>query len=342
MPKTIAYVANADSNDIHVLSFDAATGKLTPVEQMAIPAIAKPGSSIPLAVSPDQRVLYAGLRGEPLVAAAFAIDAATGKLKHLGNGPLADSMAYIVTDRTGRWLLSASYGGNRVAVNPIGADGIVQPPSEIIPTPPNAHSILPDPSNRFVFAACLGGDAVMMFRFDAASGKLKPNVPDRAGVKPKAGPRHLRFHPDGKRLYLINELDGSIVVFDFDANKGTLRAKQTASAVPLGYGGKVWAADIHVTPDGRFLYASERGTSTLAGFAVDPVSGTLRLAGNFPTESQPRGFAIDPTGRWLLSVGQQSHHLTCHAIDPASGKLSEAGRYKVGTNPNWVAFVTFD
>ncbi|MCC7048813.1 MAG: lactonase family protein [Alphaproteobacteria bacterium] len=342
MPKTIAYVANADSNDIHVLELDAASGRLTPVERAPIPAIAKPGSSIPLAVRPDRRVLYAGLRGEPLVAAAFAIDPGTGKLRHLGNGLLADSMAYVVTDRSGRWLLSASYGGNKVAVNPIGADGVVQPPAQIVPTPPNAHSILPDPSNRFVFAACLGGDAVMMFRFDAATGMLSPNLPDRAGVKPKAGPRHLRFHPDGKRLYLVNELDGSVIVFDYDANKGTLRAKQTTTAVPLGYKGKVWAADIHVTPNGKFLYASERGTSTIAGFAIEPVQGTLRPVGNFPTEAQPRGFAIDPTGRWLLAVGQQSHHLTCHAIDPANGKLTDAGRYKVGTNPNWVEIVTLD
>jgi 6-phosphogluconolactonase len=342
MARTVAYVANADSNDIHVLELDTASGKLTPVEQVPIPAIAKPGSSIPLAVSPDRRVLYAGLRGEPLVAAAFAIDAASGRLKHLGNGALADSMAYVVTDRTGRWLLSASYGGNKVAVNPIGADGVVLPPSRVVPTPPNAHSILPDPSNRFVFAACLGGDAVMMFRFDAAGGDLAPNLPDRAGVKPKAGPRHLRFHPDGKRLYLVNELDGSVVVFDFDSTKGTLRAKQTTTAVPLGYKDKVWAADIHVTPDGKYVYASERGTSTLAGFAVDPAQGTLRPVGNFPTEAQPRGFAIDPTSRWVLSVGQRSHHLTCHAIDPATGKLRDAGRYKVGQNPNWVEIVILD
>lgn len=342
MATTVAYVANADSNDIHVLSLDTAGGRLVPVEQVPIPAIAKPGSSIPLTLSPDRRMLYAGLRGEPLVAAAFAIDAATGRLSHRGNGPLADSMAYVVTDRTGRWLLSASYGGNKVAVNPIGADGLVQPPSQVVPTPPNAHSILPDPSNRFVFAACLGGDAVMMFRFDAATGTLTPNLPDRAGVKPKAGPRHLRFHPNGKHLYLVNELDGSLVVFDFDAAKGTLRAKQTATALPLGYKGKVWAADIHVAPDGRFLYASERGTSTLAGFAIDPAQGTLRPVGNFATEAQPRGFAIDPTSRWVLSVGQRSHHLTCHAIDKASGRLSDAGRYKVGTNPNWVEIVTLD
>jgi len=342
MAKTIAYVANADSNDIHVLALDTASGKLSPLAQVPIPAVAKPGSSIPLAISPDRRVLYAGLRGEPLAAAAFAIDPGTGALRHLGNGKLADSMAYIVTDRTGRWLLSASYGGNKVAVNPIGANGVVEPPSQILPTPPNAHSILPDPSNRFVFAACLGGDAVMMFRFDADTGTLSPNLPDRAGVKPKAGPRHLSFHPDGKRLYLVNELDGSLVVFDFDATKGTLRAKQSASVLPLGYKGKVWSADIHVAPDGKFLYASERGTSTLAGFTIDPAQGTLRPVSNFPTEAQPRGFAIDPTSRWILSVGQQSHHLTCHAIDPASGKLSDAGRYKVGTNPNWVAFVTLD
>jgi len=335
----VVYVGNADSNDIHVLRLDPATGSLTPVQVAPVPGIAKPGSSMPLALSPDRRFLYAGLRGEPLVAACFAIDPRTGTLSHRANAPLADSMAYIATDRAGKVLFSASYGGNKVAVNPIGPDGLVRPPSQTIATPPKAHAIIPDPSGKFALAACLGGDAVLVFRFDADTGTLKANDPPSVAIRPKAGPRHLRFHPNARILYLINELDASIDVFDYAAESGTVRHKQTVSAVPPGYVGNTWAADIQVTPDGRFLYGSERGSSTLAGFAVDGTDGTLKPIGSTPTEQVPRGFAIDPSGRYLLAVGQESHHLTCYAIDAATGRLNAMGRHKVGQNPNWVDIV---
>lgn len=333
----VVYIGNADSNDIHVLRLEPDTGALSPVQVIAIPNIAKPGSSMPLAVSPDRRFLYAGLRGEPFVAACFAIDPRTGALSHRANAPLADSMAYIATDRAGKFLFGASYGGNKVSVNPIGPDGLVRPPIQVVPTPPNAHSIIPDPQGRFVLAACLGGDAVMVFRFDGESGALNPAEPPSVSIRPKAGPRHLRFHPNARVLYLMNELDASLDVFGYE--NGILKHKQTIGAAPQDFAGKRWAADLQVTPDGRFLYASERGSSTLAGFAIDSSDGTLTPIGHTATEQVPRGFAIDPTGKFLLSVGQESHHLTCHAIDTASGKLSSLSRHKVGQNPNWVEIV---
>lgn len=335
----VVYIGNADSNDIHVLRLETDSGALSPVQVIAIPNIAKTGGSMPLAVSPDRRFLYAGLRGEPFVAACFAIDPRTGALSHRANAPLADSMAYIATDRAGKFLLGASYGGNKVSVNPIGPDGLVRPPVQIVPTPPCAHAIIPDSSGRFVLAACLGGDAVLSFRFDAETGALNPNDPPSTPIKAKSGPRHLRFHPNARILYLINELDASVCVFGYDANSGALSLKQTVSALPPGHADKIWAADLQVTPDGRFLYASERGTSTIAGFAIDSTDGTLKPVGNTPTEQVPRGFAIDPTGKFLLAVGQESHHLTCHAIDTATGQLSTLSRHKVGQNPNWVEIV---
>lgn len=330
------YVGHADDSDIHVLQLDPWHGDLEPVETVVVPGIAKPGSSMPLAVSPDRRFLYAGLRGEPLVAASFRIDPLTGRLAHLGNGRLADSMAYIATDRTGRFLLSASYGGNKIAVNPIGPQGFVLPPQQVVATPPNAHSILPDPANRFVLAACLGGDVVIRQRFDAATGRLTPGDPPSTPVKAKAGPRHIVFHPNNRHLYLLNELDASLCVFDYDAATGRLAEKQATSALPPGFAGKPWAADLHITPDGRFLYGSERTSSTLAGFAVDADAGTLAPIGSFETETQPRGFNIDPTGRYLLAAGQQSHGLSCYAIDQAGGRLRHLKHYAVGKGPNWV------
>ncbi|HJW80165.1 MAG TPA: lactonase family protein, partial [Beijerinckiaceae bacterium] len=262
---------------------------------MPIPGVAKAGPTTPMAVSPDKRVLHVGTRGEPPTVSSFAIDAKTGKLTHLGNAALPDSMAYVATDRSGRYLLSASYGGHKVAVSPIEA-GKVGPAQQIVDTAPNAHAILTDPANRYVLATSLGGDIVNQYRFDAATGKLSPNDPPAAKVKDKAGPRHFVFHPGGKLVYLLNELDGSVVVFDYDAEKGQLKDKQSVSALPGGFDGKPWAADLHVTPDGKFLYASERTSSTLAAFKVDAANGTLTLVAHYPTEKQPRAFAIDPSG----------------------------------------------
>src|SRR5712692_4783946 len=164
---TFVYVGNAESNEIYVMQLDRQSGDLAVVEKVAIPGITKPGTSTPMAVSPDRRFLYVGTRGEPKAAAGFAIDAASGKLKHVASGPLADSMAYIATDRSGRFLLGASYPGHKITVNPIAPPGAVQPPHQVLEPHPNAHSILVDASNRHVIAATLGNDLVNVFRFDA-------------------------------------------------------------------------------------------------------------------------------------------------------------------------------
>src|SRR6058998_214604 len=139
---TFVYVGNAESNEIYVMQLDRENGDLTVVEKVLIPGITKPGISTPMAVSPDRRFLYVGTRGEPKLAVGFAIDPASGRLKHVASGPLADSMAYIATDRTGKFLLGASYPGHKLTVNPIGSPGTVLPPHQVLPDYPNAHAIL--------------------------------------------------------------------------------------------------------------------------------------------------------------------------------------------------------
>ena len=338
---TFVYVGNSDSQEVTVLELKS-SGELTPVETTAVPGPAKPGGSLPLAVSPDKKRLYVGLRNEPYSVVTFAIDAKTGKLKLVGPGPLADSMAYIVTDRSGKFLLSASYPGHKVTVSPIGADGVVQAATQNMTTQPNAHCIMPDPTNKYVLHTSLGGDLVYQEKFDAKTGTLTPNDPPSVSVKAKAGARHLVFSPNKKFVYLVSELDGSIYVFPWDAKTGTLKKEvQVATSLPKGFDGKPWAADIHVTPDGKFLYASERTTSTLAAFSVDPKTGMLTPINSFPTEKQPRGFNIDPTSRYLLSVGQLSNSLTSYAIDKKTGKLTKLKEYPMGKNPNWVEIVSF-
>src|SRR5579872_7297954 len=332
---TIVYVANADSREILVWRLRAETGELSLIERVPVT-----GMVMPLAISPSRRHLYASLRSEPFSVACFAIDRASGRLTFVSSARLPDQMCYLATDWTGRFLLSASYQGSMVAVHAIGTDGLVQPePIETIPTPPHAHAIMTDPSNRFVFASSLGGDVLMRWGFAASTGKLAPDSLVKIATARGSGPRHFVFHPDRPFLYLLNELDATVNAYAFDGASGLITPMHTIGAMPQGSAEKPSAADLHVTPNGRFLYASERTTSTLAAFRIDDPSGRLSTLGHFPTETQPRGFTIVSRGSCLLAVGQKSHHLTVYAIDQQTGALAARKRYPMGQNPNWVEIV---
>lgn len=237
MAETFAYVGNADSNDISVFKI-AESGEMTPVQTAAFTGAGKPGSSTPLAITPDHRVLIAGVRSQPFVAVSFAIDPKTGRLSHIGNGPLADSMANIAIDRSGKFLFSASYGGNKVALNPLLANGVVGEPKQVIPTGLNAHAFLPSPDNRFAFATNLGSDQVLSFAFDASTGELTPSDPPIHKVPEKSGPRHFVFHPNGKFVYLIHELNADVAVFAYEAKSGAWDEIQRTTALPEGFTGK--------------------------------------------------------------------------------------------------------
>lgn len=326
------YVSNADSGDISVLTL-AADGALAPLDTVVVG-----GTVMPLAVSPCHRYLYAARRSEPMAVASFAIGA-DGRLGPLGEAALPASMAYIATDRSGRWLFAASYQGDMLTLSPIGADGRAGEVCASLPTGRHAHAILAAPSNRHVLATSLGGGVVMQLRFDAGRGVLEPNEPATLAARPGAGPRHLRFHPGGRHVYLLNELDASVEVLGFDAERGTLSRLQTLDTLPPGFDGEPSAADLQLTPDGRFLYTSERRSSTLAVFGIEDGGARLAPLGHVTTEAQPRGFAISSDGRFLLAVGQQSHHLSRYAIDPDSGALRAVERIAVGRNPNWVEIV---
>ena len=331
---TWVYVSNADSQEISVLELDRAQGVLKPVQTLNVG-----GTVMPMAVSPDKRVLYAALRSQPFRVVSMSIDAATGKLQKLGEAPLADSMANIDLDASGKWLFAASYQGGKISVNAIGKDGAAGPIQQLVQTGPNAHAIHADASNRFVLATSLGGDNVSSWRFDAEKGLLSANDPALTTSTPKSGPRHFVWDKAQRRVYLLNELDASLHVYAWDAARGTLKLEQSTTALPPGFTGKPWAADLHLTPDGRFLYASERTSSTLAAFKVDTATGQLQPLGNTPTEKGPRGFAIDPSGRYLIAAGQESHGISLYAIDPATGALGKPSRIDAGKNPNWIEIV---
>jgi 6-phosphogluconolactonase len=344
---TMVYVGNADSQDLSLFELDSA-GRLTPRGTVTVQAPAQPGRSMLLAVAPNRQFLYAAyLRGAQSAVASYAIQQRSGVLRQVGgNTDLADVMSYISTDRSGRFLLSASYGGNKVAVNRILASGAVGDTLQTVDTAPKAHCILADPANRHVLHTALGGDVIYQDSFDARTGKLTPQAHPTVTLPANSGPRFLVFSRDGRFVYVIDELDGAIHVFPFEsaagesAAAGTVRTEvQVLSTLPPGFSGKPWGADMHLTPDGRFLYTSERTSSTLAAFRVDPHSGRLTPLHWFPTVAQPRAFNIDPSGAYLLSSGQLSNSVRVYSIDAASGELTPLGEYPVGKNPTWVEIV---
>jgi 6-phosphogluconolactonase len=358
MGATFVYVSNAEDGDIGTYRMNPATGELQPGPRVKAASLV-----MPMAVSPDRRFLHAGIRTRPYAVMTYSIDRGSGALQWLSTSPLAESFTYISLDRTGRYLFGSSYGGHLVSVNAVGADGRVsEKPLQVIPVGRNAHSIHVDESNRFAFVPTLGSDEIFQFSFDAKTGRLASNTPAVVLLKPSAGPRHFVTSSDNKYLYALNELIGTVTIFALDGKAGLLTERGSVSALPpdtkLGPGmprgavgganappprntdNDIWAADIHLTPNGRFLYISERTTSTLAAFSVDGASGKLNYQSSTPTERQPRGFAIDPHGRYLVASGEKSELISLYAIDPVSGSLELRHRYPAGKGGNWVEIVS--
>lgn len=331
---TIVYISNADSREIYVLKLDGHDGSLQLIEREPVS-----GSVMPLSISPDHKYLYASLRSKPYAISSFAIDPHNGKLNFINTVPLADNMAYISTDHKGRYLFGASYFGNKISVNTIRSGGWVDSiPLEILPTGKNAHAILTDPSNRYLFVPNLGDDMILQYCFDDKTGKVWPNQPSAVHVKKNAGPRHLVFHPNGHDVFGINELDGTVNRYQLN-DSGFMKLVFSHSVMPVGFKGKPAAADIHIRPDGKFLYVSERSSNTIAAFRIHKKNDNLSLVGHYPTEKQPRGFNIDPKGKYLLAVGQQSNGLTVYRIDAKKGTLFKLSHLQIGMNPNWVEII---
>jgi 6-phosphogluconolactonase len=339
IPATVVYVSNAGDKEIRILSLDRTSGDLSALGRVAVPGTEVPSpTSLPMAMSPDHRFLYAALRTPPFPVSSYAIDAATGHLTHLATAPLADSMAYLCVDRSGRFLLAASYPGAKLTINPIDSEGRVgAAPTQILETAPKAHCVVVDAANRHAYCPVLGGDVVLQLRFDAGQGRVSASTPPAVATKPGAGPRHLTFHPSGRFAYLITETTATVGAYAVDPESGSLTELGFLDMLPQG--SAVAAADLHVTPNGRFLYGSERKSSTLAGFRIDPGRGTLTPVGRWPTETTPRGFAIDPRGRFLLAAGLDSNALSVHAIDDATGGLTLVRSHRMGRMPNWVEII---
>ncbi len=357
---TFVYVSNGEDGQIVVMKLNPETGDMKIVEK--VPA----GPNVKhMALSPDHRFLYASVRSEPFSVITYLINSETGNLTQLSKESLPDNMVYISVDQTGRFLLSVSNNdaNAKIAVNPIGLEGFVQSePVQVISTGHNPHSILVDPSNRFVYVPHLGNAQIKQFLFNQSNGVLTPNAPSVVYTKDGSGPRHFDFSPNNRFVYVSNEMDGMVYSYKMDNKTGILTEIQRISAMPPDIGlepstpaagdaapgmgdGKstaIGVADIHITPDGKWLYVSERSTSTIAAFAVDRHSGNLTYIESYGTEKTPRGINVDPRGNFVIAGGQESGHVSVHAINQETGELKLLNRYESGKDPNWIEIVEFN
>ncbi|MBM3497465.1 MAG: lactonase family protein [Armatimonadetes bacterium] len=308
-----------------------------------------------LAVDVPRRRLFAVQETGPEGAVfAYHIDAQTGELTPVNQQPSHGAApCHLSVDSGGRCVLVANYSTGSACVLPVGQDGQLLEASAVVQHAgsgprtdrqegPHAHSITLDPHERFALVADLGLDRVMVYAFHAGRGTLTPHAPPWAQVHPAAGPRHLAFHPSGRYVYVINELDSTLTAFAYDAGEGILTPLQTAPTLPGHFDGHSTCADVHVSPSGRFLYGSNRGHDSLVIYAIDASTGLLAYVGHEPTQGRnPRNFAFDPTGRFLLAANQDSDTLVTFRLDPETGKLSPTGHVTHVSMPVCLKFAVF-
>jgi 6-phosphogluconolactonase len=344
----------AKSKGIYVSRMDAA-GKLTEPELAATTV-----NPTFLATDPRQHFLYAAneignYQGQKAGGVtAFALDAKSGKLTELneqssgGDGP-----CHVSVDATGKTVLVANYGGGSVAALPVNSDGSLAPAATFIQhqgssvvlqrqAGPHGHFIIADPANRFALACDLGLDKVLIYKLDAKKALLTPNDPAFVPLKPGAGPRHLAFHPNGKFVYVIDELDCTLTVFSYDAKHGALTEIQNLSTLPAGETKKsnYSCAEVVVHPSGKFLYGSNRGHNSIVLFDIDEKTGKVTLVEHTPTGGKtPRNFNLDPSGHFLLAANQDSGNVLAFSIDPKTGHLTPTGQQLQIGSPVAIVFV---
>jgi 6-phosphogluconolactonase len=340
MKEMLLYVGtytSGKSEGIYVLKFDLKSGKLMPhkiVKDVVEPSFLTIDAYRKFLYAVNETAEYEGEKSGAV--SSFAIDQTTGDLRFLNKqASLGGAPCFITTSKDSKFALVANYLGGNVSVFPIENDGKLGAstdlaqhtgfgPSKDRQEAAHAHSITLDRNNRFAFAADLGIDRLMIYQFDNKTGKLEPNKAQPFfQAQPGAGPRHFTFHPSGKSAFLINELTSSITSLAYDEKLGTLKEIQTVPTLPKAFEGANTCADIHVSPDGRFLYGSNRGHDSIVSYRIGKNDGKLSFIESTPTGGKrPRNFAIDPTGKYLLAANQDSDLIVVFRIDKKTGKLT--------------------
>jgi len=335
---------------IGAFHIDPVAGTLTPAHRTS-------GVEHPffLALSPDRRFLYSiqarqfgGTESEHV--AAYAISGA-GELTLLNRqSSRGTASCYLDVDASGKTLLVANYSSGSVAALPVRKDGSLGEPTAFIQhqgssvnperqTGPHAHCIVVSPDNRHAFSADLGMDQIVSYQLDAAKANLTPSRQPFVRTAPGMGPRHLTFRPNGRHVYVINEIGNSVTLFDYEPGTGGLIERQTLSSLPKDFKGKSACADLKITPDGRFLYGTNRGHDSIAAYRLAD-DGRLSLIGIHPSLGKgPQNLAIVDGGRLLLCANLPGNNVALFRIDPQTGGLTSVGQPVPVTSPSCIMSV---
>lgn len=357
MEKTLVFVgsyAEHTTNGLYVYELIEDTGELKLLDEHG-------GLQNPtfLNVDESRRLLYViseqlSAQGERSgSAAAYAIDPAAGKLRQLNYVPtIGATTCHIQRDHTDRYIVVVSYGGGQIGLLAIEEDGRIgkllderrHEGSSVNPErqeKPHPHSACFSPDNRFVFVPDLGLDRIVAYQLDTANGKLAKS--GETVVHAGAGPRHMAFHPSGSYTFVINELDSTIESYRYDAQTGEMLSLQVISTLPESYAGESWCAEIALSPDGRFVYGSNRGHDSIAVFAFEADSATLSPVEYVSTEGgHPRHFALTADGRYLIAANRDGNNLVTYRVDAASGRLTPTGHQAHASKPVCVKPVRFE
>jgi 6-phosphogluconolactonase (cycloisomerase 2 family) len=355
MSKVFAYVGcyttsggSGRGEGISVYEVDPASGRWTAGRL----AVATDNPSF-LTIDPNGQHLYCVHGGKFNELSAFAIDRSTGDLTFLNSQPSGgQNPVHLDIEPTGRLMVVANYTEGTVASLPIAPDGSLEPPTAVFshtdmvsprPTEPivsQPHHSPFDPAGRFAVVPDKGLDRVFVYRADPESATISPNDPPWVATHPGAGPRHIAFHPSAPFAYVVNEVDPTVTVYDYDAERGSLQSRQTVSGLPAGADGVSTGAEIAVAPSGRFLYASMRGHDSIAVFAIDQDTGQLTPVQWVATGGRtPRFFTLDPQGNFLYAANQDSDTIVPFRVDPQSGTLSPVGDVITTGTPVSIVFV---
>ena len=334
----ISAFTTGEQGAIHAFRFDGAAGTLSLVHRTT--DVENPFF---IAISPDGRFLYSidaeqfGGKNDEFVA-AYAIEGPDGKLRRINRQSSRGSAScYLDVDATGKTVLVANYSTGSVAALPVEKDGRLGEAASFIKhlgssvdpdrqKAPYAHSIIASPDNKFALAADLGIDKILIYRLNSEAAKLAASeTQSSADLPPGSGPRHLTFHPNGKRMYVINELKNTVSFFDYAPAGGRLMLRQTISTLPADFTGKSYCADLKITPDGRFLYGTNRGHDSIAMYRIAD-DGGLSLIGIEPSRGKgPQNLLITPDGKWLLCANMPGNNVVVFAIDGDTGRLNPHG-----------------
>jgi 6-phosphogluconolactonase len=349
----IGAYTSAGSKGIYFCRFNTRTGRVGPVELAA-----KTINPSFLTILPNGKFLYAvneldKFEGQTSGAvSAFSIDRKTGELTFLNQvASRGTDPCFIAADHTRKYVLVANYGSGSIAVFPVLKGGrlgqatafVKHTGSSVNPlrqAGPHAHSVNVSPDNRFALSADLGLDELLVSRFDASNGTFTPNNPPYAKVLPGSGPRHFVFSPSGNFVYAASEMGSTLTVFSYNGVRGSMRRLQTISTLPKSFKGESTGAEVQIAPSGKFLYASNRGSNTIAVFAIHPETGTLSPIEYVPTQGKtPRMFQIDPTGSYLFAANQDSDNVVIFRIDQSTGRLTPEDEQITLSQPVCVEFL---